>query len=125
MALIFSLSHQSRLPVDMPSFFAADKLCHFLAYGVLAFALWLSFVMNRHRLIFVPALVISCLYGLSDEIHQLYVPGRSFEWLDIAADCSGAFFTLLLLCFIGKYRTYYGQLKDVTKASAPGRVRGM
>lgn len=125
MGLIFFLSHQSRLPVDMPSFFAADKLCHFVVYGVLAFTLWLSFILNKHRLIFVPALAISCLYGLSDEIHQLYVPGRSFEWFDIVADSSGAFFALLLLQLSKKYRDYYGQLKDVTKASAPGSVRGI
>lgn len=125
MALIFFLSHQSHLPVAMPSFFAADKFCHFVAYGALAFMLWLSFVLNCHRLIFVPAWVISCLYGVSDEIHQLYVPGRSFEWLDLLADSFGALLTLILLHYAGRCRTYYGQLNSVTKASAPGRVRGI
>jgi VanZ family protein len=31
------------------------------------------------------------LYGITDEIHQYYVPGRVASIGDIAADCIGAF----------------------------------
>lgn len=34
--------------------------------------------------------VFCFLYACSDEIHQLFVPGRSCEWRDILIDCSGA-----------------------------------
>jgi VanZ family protein len=36
------------------------------------------------------AILISSLYGVSDEYHQLFVPGRSFDVLDIAADTIGS-----------------------------------
>jgi len=36
------------------------------------------------------ALAISVLYAISDEVHQLYVPGRSFELVDIWRDFAGA-----------------------------------
>ena len=36
------------------------------------------------------AVVISTLYGVSDEYHQMFVPGRTFDALDILADALGA-----------------------------------
>jgi VanZ family protein len=36
------------------------------------------------------AALISALYGASDEIHQYFVPERSSEFLDWAADAIGA-----------------------------------
>jgi VanZ family protein len=36
------------------------------------------------------AIVISSLYGVTDEYHQLFTPGRSFDVLDMAADAIGS-----------------------------------
>ena len=36
------------------------------------------------------AIVISSLYGVSDEYHQLFVPGRTFDVLDMLADAIGS-----------------------------------
>jgi VanZ family protein len=36
------------------------------------------------------AIAISSLYGVSDEYHQRFVAGRSFDTLDMAADAIGA-----------------------------------
>lgn len=36
------------------------------------------------------AIVISTLYGVSDEYHQHFVPGRTFDVFDMAADCAGS-----------------------------------
>ena len=35
-------------------------------------------------------IAISTLYGVTDEYHQLFVPGRSFDVLDMAADAFGS-----------------------------------
>jgi VanZ family protein len=35
------------------------------------------------------ALLISFAYALSDEIHQVFVPGRAFELYDLALDLAG------------------------------------
>jgi VanZ family protein len=69
-----------------------DKIEHTLVYGILGA---LSYRALRRasewpggRAIAASGL-IALGYGLSDEIHQLFVPLRSFEWLDVAADISG------------------------------------
>jgi len=38
----------------------------------------------------VGAMLISSLYGVTDEYHQLFVPGRSFDVLDMLADTIGS-----------------------------------
>ncbi len=41
------------------------------------------------RLFFPITLGCGFLYALSDEIHQLFVPGRAFQWADIGMDTCG------------------------------------
>ena len=36
------------------------------------------------------AIMISTLYGISDEYHQMFVPGRTFDVLDMVADAIGS-----------------------------------
>lgn len=38
----------------------------------------------------IVAIVISSLYGVTDEYHQRFVPGRSFDVLDMVADAIGS-----------------------------------
>lgn len=91
MGLIFLLSGRSQLP-DLiggwPGF--QDVLGHFLAYGVLAllwrWALVGAGVARPGRWAFV----LTVLYGLSDEFHQSFVPGRHPDIFDILTDAAGA-----------------------------------
>lgn len=71
----------------------SDKMVHGVIYAILG---WLcmraavpggSGVVARSRI--VAATAFGCLYGMSDEIHQLCVPARSFSMADWAADCIG------------------------------------
>jgi VanZ family protein len=43
------------------------------------------------------AFVVAVAYAVTDELHQVFVPGRVPEWGDLVADASGAFLFLLLL----------------------------
>ena len=91
-SLIFYLSSQPG--IDTPLLFPGqDKLFHLIAYAVLGF-----FVMGsvrpsanghhtRQQIWFVVLLVM--FYGISDEIHQYFVPGRSSEVVDALADALG------------------------------------
>lgn len=95
MGVIFYLSHQPTLPLP-PLFPNADKLMHFGAYAVLGFLFsWASGVGVFWSVIF------SSLYGISDEFHQSFVPGRevsAWDWLaDSVGGLAGALSRLKLL----------------------------
>jgi VanZ family protein len=92
MAVLFVVQSQSTLP--SPPAGLTDKHEHVFFYGVLA-ALALRALANGEwrgiRLSTVTgAILISSLYGVSDEFHQRFVPGRTYEVLDMAADAIGS-----------------------------------
>jgi VanZ family protein len=68
-----------------------DKLAHFGFYGVAGFlcALWRRESGRGAKGAFVFAAVLVVLLGAVDEIHQQWIPGRSMELLDWAADVAG------------------------------------
>jgi VanZ family protein len=92
-ALIFYGSNQSQWLFEPPEFFSSDKVYHLLEYGI--FGLLLARIIGEYdfftsfqkKVIWV--LVISFLYGLSDEFHQWFIPGRSATLGDILADSLG------------------------------------
>lgn len=90
--VIFGLSsvHGDQYPVVSISF--ADKIVHCGVYGLLGLLCYRGLIQTT-RLRPVGALLISMLlalaYGITDEIHQLFVPYRSSEVLDVAADVVG------------------------------------
>ena len=63
---------------------------HFIFY---AFGYWLFFralnFQKNEKNFWLP-LILIFLYGISDEIHQTFVPGRSGEIRDVLIDTSGA-----------------------------------
>ncbi len=63
-----------------------DKVFHFIAYGGLAGLAALVFVDPRRRWI---GLGVVLLAGLGYEIGQLWAPGRSFGFDDLAANAVG------------------------------------
>jgi VanZ family protein len=92
MALIFCVSHQSRVRLPGPSIPAKDKIIHATVYAVLGF-LWI-FPLSSLKVsyLFWIAWGITTLFGISDEFHQKYIPGRTFEVADMLANSVGAFF---------------------------------
>jgi len=93
MALIFLLSHQpgANLPPPFPHF---DKVAHFTVYGLLAatiIAAWQPRARQRRPGAAVLVAVCWCLaYGISDEFHQSFVPGRDSSVVDVLFDILGA-----------------------------------
>lgn len=69
---------------------------HFIAYFFLALAVYwaLGTRMKSSKLL---TILVCLLYGLSDEFHQMYVPGRTPDWLDIRNDFIGAAIAMLIL----------------------------
>jgi VanZ family protein len=92
-ALIFYGSSQSRWFFEPPEFFSSDKVYHLLEYSV--FGVLVARIIEEYR--FSPSfpkkligvLAISLLYGISDEFHQWFIPGRSATFGDVLADGLG------------------------------------
>jgi VanZ family protein len=90
--LIFGLSSISSVPA-LPGH-VSDKVAHALLYSGLGFlvARALSGGVARPPSLHVTLVVIgfAAAYGLSDEVHQLFVPTRQFDPKDLSADVVGA-----------------------------------
>lgn len=99
--LIFFMS--SRQGVDLPSFQYADKLVHLCIYTVFSFLVMRALVEGHSFDVYsavILTLVIGTLYGLSDEIHQIFVPTRSAEVGDLLSDAFGSFIGALIYGYV-------------------------
>lgn len=97
--------------------FIARKTAHFSIYGVLGFLSFLTFVSYR-RLRLISRLSLSaavCLaYAISDEIHQLFVAGRSCELRDVCIDFCGALLAITVSALFSRYiKRIYKHIRTV------------
>jgi len=85
--------------------FKFDKLIHSAEYLLLALLLFRWIRFTRHVLPF-KALVytagIGILFGIIDELHQLFIPLRLCSWQDMVADSLGVIAGALLAVSIDK-----------------------
>jgi VanZ family protein len=83
-----------------------DKLLHLIEYLILSFLLYSAMRAQRPDAspggIFIFVFILSTLYGISDEIHQLYVPLRECDPLDMVLDGVGS----ALGAYWAMHRTY-------------------
>jgi VanZ family protein len=100
MGTIFYLSSRSRF--ELPDFLMNfDKIVHTCVYVPLAFLFFLSLKKSGiKKYAFLLAFLFATVYGITDEIHQLYVSGREASIGDTAADLIGAFLGSLGASFL-------------------------
>ena len=88
---------QSSYPASqsLPSIPHMDKLAHAGAYALLGFLLFRAFQSTSIWKSAVPIVILSALassmFGISDEIHQHFVPSRTADIVDVLADVAGSF----------------------------------
>jgi len=138
MLAIFLLSHQSKTTltpaqpsafidptaanwwIRLPGVIGADwdtvagKLAHVAVFGVLAYLFWrvwanVSFVLSA-----------TLLYGLTDEFHQRFIPGRTSRWSDLLFDAAGA---LLVVWWLQRHRSHYRPAARIEMSSSPDPKR--
>ena len=73
------------------------KSAHAAEYAVLGVLLCGVFVDSEKRRKWLVAWGISAFYAGTDEIHQLFVPGRNGNLLDVCIDSMGALFGCLIV----------------------------
>ena len=57
-------------------------------------------IRNNLKLLIILSVLSSSLYGISDEIHQHFVPYWSAEWMDIFADILRSVFGVFIYQYI-------------------------
>lgn len=78
---------------------ASLELAHLFEFGILYFLLIVALLSYGHLKKWkeVLVLIFSISYGLMDEIHQLYVPFRSFSIVDLIKNAIGVFVVAILI----------------------------
>ncbi len=69
---------------------------HFFAFFFLAFFLLPALVKGKNKKLIFLAAVIAILYSISDEFHQLFVPGRYCTLSDVMINSFGILFASLI-----------------------------
>ena len=94
MGIIFYVSHQPYGFAPLPPLVGFDKLLHVIAYSTLAgtFLYGLQpFTHSSNRSFSAFIVIVFCtIYGISDEYHQSFIPGRFPSFWDVLADGLGA-----------------------------------
>jgi len=115
-SIIFYLSSQTGQ--DLPELPAPDYLAHFIEYfgfGVLLFWWRLkaqASLQMKHKA-FWQVLLLGSFYGVTDEVHQYFVPGRYcslYDWIaDTLGTAAGAFAAIILFKL---YENFLGKVKQ-------------
>lgn len=107
------MGYLARVGIDFQLWFGENavwvlrKCAHFTEYMLLFWLLLLAITTHLpwKKARFWAALGV-CLYACSDEFHQLFIPGRVGDILDVAIDTSGGLMGLLtfsiIMFFIGR-----------------------
>jgi len=100
--LIFWLSSSADAVPDARIIPGQDKAAHLVLYGGLAWLVSMGLRRGKKPVssnvqFYVPVL-FALFYGLTDEVHQIFVPERSCDPLDLLADGVGALIVQGILC---------------------------
>lgn len=85
-----------------------DYIFHPLEYALLTLAFYFGWTdgklmrSNPSWKLMVYSTMMAIGYALIDEVHQIFVPGRSFEVVDISLDMVGAGFAVLGLWLMNR-----------------------
>ncbi len=81
-------------PESVPDLPYIDKLLHIAVYALLGALFLRAFrtlrIKNNLKLVMILSILLSSLYGISDEIHQHFVPFRNADFMDALADMIGS-----------------------------------
>ncbi len=123
MAFIFWLSSHSTLHIPY-LFHWQDKLEHGVTFGILAgcylFAQVPAGGRYRRWQVLVAALLAGA-YGITDEWHQAYVPGRQADVADVMADLAGGLLLAALAALVAN--RVLARFRPGPAASRGGRRR--
>ena len=85
-----------------------DKFLHFGAYGLLGILFFRAYetlpLKANKTLLILLSIGSATLYGISDEIHQYFVPSRTADIADMAADSVGSIIGVIAAWMVWRKR---------------------
>lgn len=99
-------------PVDLLTFLVrkAAHICAYFVLGILLFNLLKEYDLGVKKMISI-SIAIAMLYACTDEVHQVFVFGRSGEVRDVLIDTAGA--TLGVVVYAALSSRFYKKSKIV------------
>jgi len=113
--LIVYLSSQSYPDEHLPSFIFrfSDKILHACEFGILGILLYRAFKQTTETAGSISLAIICVIaFGVSDEVHQWFVPQREADLWDLVADTFGAAFLILGWVFITEKWGIYLKIRN-------------
>ncbi|MDD4050361.1 MAG: VanZ family protein [candidate division Zixibacteria bacterium] len=106
--IVFYVSSLSRLPDTGLQIPYLDKLAHAAEYFLFGF-MAIRVTANLPRplktgWVYTLAILLSLVFGLSDEYHQWFVPGRTADPFDLMADALGIFLAAFVYYLLHRRR---------------------
>ena len=93
--------------------FPIRKLAHMTEFGILAVLIFLAIKyynkINTMKKRYVFAWMGAVCYAATDEFHQLFVPGRSGNFVDVCVDTIGVTIALIVIYLV---RRVYGRIRQ-------------
>ena len=80
--------------------FIIRKTAHFLEFAGLSVLIFNALHSTCGKFMPFVSFIITAIYALSDEIHQIFVDGRACRFFDLIVDCSGAAAALIFVSLI-------------------------
>ena len=97
--------------------FLVRKTAHFTLYFILGIIVYLLFTSYGVKKILFYSILFCFLYACSDEIHQLFLDGRTAKVLDICIDTCGSNLAIISLFYLQKFNKKYHKNKKCVKKS--------
>lgn len=100
MGLIFYFSSQPAGSPTLERFPTPPGFGHLVGYALLAFLLYRALsgsLLGWNLIAARNTFIIGVLYAISDELHQLFVPGRHASAADVGIDAAGILLALLVV----------------------------
>ena len=95
------------------------KLAHFTIYFILGILVYLLMKEYNIKNIIIISLLICIIYSITDEIHQLFVIGRTGKVLDVIIDSVGSYTGIILIKFLNKKNNKNNYEKSLNSLEYP------
>ncbi len=90
--------------------FSFKKFAHVVEYGTLATLIYrglVNTIADRKRVV-IYTIIIAVVYGITDEFHQSFTPGREPHIRDVIFDTIGVILAILAILKLPQYKFFQG-----------------